>query len=126
MPSAMSLAFENVLARCREVLPLADAMEQTPAQVAELRAQLSRTVADANQLREVFASERASWQIEWRSLKDRSDHDYLDRRQELEGLAEWEEQTRAELRELQDKIGAERKNFEKLVGECRRLERMML
>jgi chromosome segregation ATPase len=124
MSSALSLAFDNAILRSREALAVAAEIEAAPAKVEALRMELVRLNSEVRHLREVFATEKAAWQIEWKSLRDARDHDHTVRRLEEEKLSARLAEARDELRRVQNKLAAVRLRLEKIAAAFRKLDRM--
>jgi hypothetical protein len=126
MPSPAALMakdFDNVIARCREVLPLVDAIEAAPAKLVALQSEVARIGAETNHLRQTLASEKSAWLEEWKSLKAEGERHRLEHElDEKEWLAKLDA-ARASLLAVQNKVGKEHAKLEKIVKEIRRLQR---
>ena len=95
-------AYDHLLSCAKAVQPLVDQIMEAPVNAAKLQVELDRLSAEIASARQTLAAERASWQIEWKSLRDASDHAATQR--ELE-TADWE----AKLSEKQEELQRVRK-----------------
>jgi chromosome segregation ATPase len=118
-------AYDHLLSCAKAVQPLVDQIMEAPVNAAKLQVELDRPSAEIASARQTLAAERASWQIEWKSLRDASDHAATQR--ELE-TADWEaklSEKQEELQRVQNSIAAVTKRLEKLAALFRKFDRMV-
>jgi hypothetical protein len=122
--SAFSKHLDLAILRSREALAVAEEIEAAPSKLVALQSELVRVNAQLTSARSTLAAERASWQIEWKKLKDRSDQDHIGRQRAEADLLAMLDEAKATLAATQNKIASVRLRVEKIASLFRKLERM--